>query len=85
MSLMAWITLMSVAKLTKVDYYHDKKDRMWKYRLLNLILFILTGIATAISLTYASSVQTIIIGFFMIIHAILELFDPIIKSLIAHA
>lgn len=85
MSLMAWITMMSVAKLTKIDYYHDKKDRMWKYRLLNLILFILTGIATAISLTYASSVQTIVIGFFMIIHAILELFDPIIKTLISHA
>ena len=28
MSLMAWITLMSVAKLTKVDYYHDKKSSM---------------------------------------------------------
>ena len=85
MALMGWITLMSSAKLAKIDYYHDRKDRMWKYRLLNLILFILTGLAASISLAYASSVQTIIIGFFMIIHAILELFDPIIKTLIAHA
>ena len=85
MTLMLWTTLFSLVKLKKVDYYHDKKDRMWKLRLFTLILFVLTGVAAAISLTYLSSVQTIVIGFFMIIHAILELFDPIVKTLIAHA
>lgn len=85
LTIMIWTTLFSLVKLKKVDYYHDKNDRMWKLRVFTLILFILTGIATSISLAYTSSVQTIVIGFFMMIHAILELFDPIVKTLINHA
>jgi uncharacterized membrane protein HdeD (DUF308 family) len=85
MTLMLWITLMALVKLKKVDYYHDRKDRMWKLKLLTLILFILTGIATSISLAYTSNVQTLIIGFFMVTHAILEMFEPIVKTLISHA
>ena len=83
MLLMAWIVLMSVAKLKKTDYYHDRKDKMWKLRLFNLGLFILAGILTSINLSYSSEIQVIVIGFFMLIHGILELFDPITKYLIA--
>ena len=85
MLLMTWIIFMSLAKLKKMDYYHDKNDRMWKIRFLNLALFIITGILTCINLAYSSSVQILIIGFFMLIHGILELFDPIVKTLIAHS
>ena len=68
-----------------MDYYHDKKDRMWKIRLLNLGLFIITGILTCINLAHISTVQVLVIGFFMLIHGILELLDPIVKTLIAHS
>lgn len=85
MLLMLWITLMSLAKLIKTDYYHDRRDRMWKFRIFNLILFILSGILTSINLSYSREVQIIVIGFFMLIHGILELFDPITKYLIAHS
>lgn len=83
--LMLWVTLMSVVKLKKADYYHDRRDRMWKVRMFNLGLFILTGILASINLSYSSDVQIIVIGYFMMIHGILELFDPITKSLIAHS
>ena len=76
---------MSLAKLKKMDYYHDKNDRMWKIRFLNLSLFIITGILTCINLAYTSAVQVLIVGFFMLVHGILELFDPIVKTLIAHS
>lgn len=85
MVLMLWISLMSLVKLKKVDYYHDRKDRIWKLSLFTMILFVLCGIATSISLTYISNVQSIVIGFFLIINAIIELFEPIVKTLIAHA
>ena len=85
MLLMTWIIFMSLAKLKKMDYYHDKKDRMWKIRFLNLGLFIITGILTCINLAHISTVQVLVIGFFMLIHGILELFDPIVKTLIAHS
>ncbi len=85
MLLMTWIIFMSLAKLKKMDYYHDKNDRMWKIRFLNLSLFIITGILTCINLAYTSAVQVLIVGFFMLVHGILELFDPIVKTLIAHS
>ena len=81
--LLLWISLMAIVKLKKTDYYHDRKDRMWKLRIFNLGLFILTGFLTSINLAYSSDVQIIVIGFFMLIHGILELVDPITKILIS--
>jgi len=84
MLLMTWIILMSLAKLKKMDYYHDRKDRMWKLRAFNLGLFILSVFLASIHLSYSVEVKTIVIGFFMLIHGILELFDPITKILLTH-
>ncbi len=83
--LMCWIALMSFAKLKKVDYYHDRHDEMWKVRVFNLLFFIIAGILTSINLAYNHEVQIIVIGFFMLIHGILELFDPIVKTLLTHS
>lgn len=85
MLLMTWIIFMSLAKLKKMDYYHDRRDRMWKIRAFNLSLFILAGVLACINLAYEGIVQVLVIGFFMLIHGILELFDPIVKTLIAHS
>ncbi len=85
LELMTWITFMSLAKLKKMDYYHDRRDRMWKLRVFNLFFFIIAGILASINLYYSESVQIIVIGFFMLIHGILETFDPVVKTLIAHS
>ena len=80
--IMVWVIFMSMAKLKKMDYYHDRRDRMWKVRTFILILFILSGVLTSINLEYTGVIQIIVIGFFMFIHGVLELFDPILKTLI---
>jgi uncharacterized membrane protein HdeD (DUF308 family) len=85
MILMTWVIIMSIAKLHKTDYYHDRRDRMWKLRVLNLGIFIIAGILTSVNLAYVSEVQIIVFGFFMFIHGILELFDPVTKYLISHS
>lgn len=85
LELMTWITLMALAKLKKMDYYHDRRDRMWKLRVFNLVFFVLAGLLTSINLSYSSEVQIIVLGFFMLIHGMLEIFDPIVKTLIAHS
>ena len=82
--LMIWIILMSLIKLKKADYYHDRRDRMWKLNVFMLVLFIITGLLTAINLAYESSVQLIVIGFFFFVNGILQMIDPIVKSLINH-
>lgn len=80
-----WLILMSITKLKKIDYYHDRHDRMWKVRTFILGLFILTGILSSVNLAFANEFQIVIFGFLTLIHGILELFDPILKTLINRA
>ena len=82
MCLMGWVILMSLIRLKKSDYYHDRKDRMWKLNLIMLGIFILAGILTSINLLHESGVQIIIIGYFLFINGILDIMDPFVKSLI---
>ena len=81
-SLMSWVTMMSVIKFIKTDYYNDRKDKMWKLRIVLLALFMLIGIVTSISLNYSDNVRIMVLGYFFLIHGILELIDPITKYLI---
>ena len=80
-SLMSWVTIMSVIKFIKTDYYNDRKDKMWKLRVVLLCLFMVIGIVTSISLNYSDNVRVLILGYFFLIHGILELIDPITKYL----
>ena len=77
LALFIWVILMSLTKLKESDYYHDKKNKLWELNVVNLILFILTGIITTINLYYTSDIQIIILGFFFLINGILELTDPL--------
>jgi uncharacterized membrane protein HdeD (DUF308 family) len=82
--IMIWIILMSLIKLKKADYYHDRRDRMWKINIFMLVVFIITGLLTAINLGYTPKVQIIILGYFFLVNGILQMIDPIVKSLISH-
>lgn len=81
-SIMIWALIMSIIKFIKADYYNDRKDKMWKLRVISLILFIVIAILTSVSLNYNHNVQVMIIGYFFLIHGILELIDPITNYLI---
>lgn len=77
-TLFAFVVLMSLIKINKADYYHDRRNKMWLLKIVNLVLFIISGFLASISLYYSSSVQVIVIGFFFLIHGALEVFDPIV-------
>lgn len=76
-ALFIWIILMSLIKLKKADYYNDRKNSVWILKIVTLILFILSGLLTTINLYYTSEVQILVLGFFYLIHGILELLDPL--------
>lgn len=82
LSLLAWVFLMAIVKLVKTNYYHDMNDRMYKFRILSLVIFIILGILTSINLYYDATTDVVILGFFFFFHGVLELLDPMIKSLI---
>lgn len=77
-----WVIFQSLIKLKKSDYYDDNKDKMWKLRILILVLFMLTGFLTSINLYYEKEVQIIIIGYFFMINGMLEITDPVVKYLL---
>lgn len=79
--LLIWIILLSLIKLKKGDYYNDRKNKMWIIEIICLILFILTGLLTAMNLYYENDIQVLVLGYFFLIHGILEIFDPLIISL----
>ena len=76
LSLLIWVGLMSLIKLKKADYYHDRKNSIWKLRVGLLILFMVIGLLTSINLFYSENIQSLILGFFFFIHGTLELMDP---------
>ena len=80
--LFVWIALMSVIKLKKADYYNDRKDGVWILEIVCLILFILSGLLTTINLYYENDIQVLVLGYFYLIHGILELVDPLTNYLI---
>lgn len=82
LTLFVWILLMSLIKLKKCDYYHDRKKNIWVLKIITLLLFILVGLLSVINLYFESSVQIIILGFFYYTHGVLELVDPITIYLI---
>ena len=80
-SIMAWVSIMSIIKFIKADYYNDRKDKIWKLKIIMLVLFMIVGIVTSISLNYSDNVRVMVLGYFFLIHGILELIDPITKYL----
>ncbi len=76
-ALFTWIILMALIKLKKADYYNDRKNKIWILKIVTLILFVLTGLLTTINLYYTNDIQILVLGFFYLIHGILELFDPL--------
>lgn len=79
--LLIWIILLSLIKLKKGDYYNDRKNKMWIFEVISLVLFILSGLLTTMNLYYENDIQVLMLGYFFLIHGILELFDPLIISL----
>ncbi len=75
--LFIWVILMSLTKLKESDYYHDRKNKLWELNVVNLIIFILTGILASINLYYTNDIQILVLGFFFLINGILELMDPL--------
>ena len=80
--ILTWVALEAIIKFKKSDYYNDRRDRMWKISLVMLVFFIISGILTSINLRYSEEVRMIMMGFLLFIDGILEIIDPVVKSLI---
>ncbi len=76
--LFIWITLESLIKLKRADYYHDRKSKLWILEIIYLILFILFGVLTGVNLNQPIDIQILLLGYFFFFHGILEFTNPMI-------
>ena len=81
LTLFIWISLMSIIKLKKADYYNDRKNGIWILEIVCLILFILSGLLSTINLYYENDIQVLVLGYFYLIHGILEIIDSLVIHL----
>lgn len=81
LSIMLWTILMSIIKVVKADYYNDRKDITWKYKMVTLIVFMVISVLTSVALNYNSNVQVLIMGYYFIINGILEVSEVLVKYL----
>lgn len=79
--IMVWVAFISLVRLKKADYYDDRKNKAWIIQMVSIAIFILTGLLTALNLSYSGEVQTLVLGYFFLINGILELVDPLILYL----
>ena len=80
-TLAVWVGIMSIIKLIKLDYYHDRENGMFYVNLITFSLFILIGLLTSINLYFSETVQILMLGFFFVINGLLNLAEDAIRIL----
>ena len=74
--LLVWALFMSLIKLKKADFYHDRKNKMWMLRILILLVFITISILTSMNLVF-SELTTVLLGYYFLINSLLDTIDPL--------
>ena len=81
LTLAVWVCAMAIIKLIKIDYLHDRNDKMMYINLGTFFLFLLLGLLTSINLYFSETVQFLMLGFFFICVGILDLTEDVIRIL----
>ena len=81
-TLISWVGIMSIIKLIKLDYYHDRGNVMLYVNLITFSLFLLLGILTSVNLYFDVTVQTLMLGFFFVVNGLLNLAEDGIRMLL---
>lgn len=82
LTLISWVAIMSVIKLIKLDYYHDRKNGMFYVNLVSFSLFLLLGLLTSINLYFNETVETLMLAFFFVCNGLLSLSENGIRILV---
>lgn len=82
LSVLVFTLALTAVRLFTIDYYHDRKNAYFYIEAFLTIVFFITGIVMSISLFNDPLVQTIELGFFLIIMGIIESMKVATKCLL---
>ncbi len=81
-SILSLTVTFSIVKLFTVDYYHDRKDSFYYIEALLAIIFLVVGMVISISVFNNPVIETLELGFFVIIMGIIESIKTATKCLL---
>jgi len=81
MFILLWAFLVSLIKLKKGDYFHDRKSKLWYIEISNLIIYLLSSILFSLNLALENHSLILLFGFFVFVIGILDFFEGLILNL----
>ena len=73
LSLLVWILFVSLAKVKRADFFHDRKSKIWCLEISLLFLFFLNGIFTCINFAFSETTTVLNFGYFTFLYGVLEI------------
>ena len=73
-----FLAVLSLTRLKRADYYHDRKNKLWMVEIFLLIIYVLAGILTSIQFANTGEIQILILGYFTFICGTLEVAESLI-------
>ena len=73
--------LISFIKLKKADYFHDRKNILWRVELSFLLLYLLTTILLCVNLANTNDILILLFGFYIYILGVIEFMEALIANL----
>lgn len=78
MFILGWTLLVSLVKLKKADYFHDRKNKLWLVEMTCLVLFLISEILFCIQLDNDREIVMVLLGYSIYTVGIFELLEAIL-------
>ena len=65
LSLLVWILFVSLAKIKRADFFHDRKSKIWCLEISLFFLFFLNGICTCLNFAFTEITSVLSFGYFI--------------------
>ncbi len=82
MSMLLFVVLVLCVKLFTIDYYHDRKDAYYYVEGLFTAIFGIVGVVTSFNLFDDTVLQTMMLGFLLILISVIRSSNVAIKSML---
>lgn len=78
LSLLIWILFVSLAKIKRADFFHDRKSKIWCLEISLFFLFFLNGVCTCINFAFSEVTSVLSFGYFTFLYGVLEIQESLL-------
>ncbi len=71
-----WLGLMSLVRVKKADFYHDQKNKMWIYKIFNLLSILSIGLIISLGLQ-TNEINIKLFSLFFMFNSIFDIIEPL--------